>query len=400
VNGPPRRLRSLVLTGGVAAFALLLLVWAAPRSPRSLRDSVLDRPEVRDALGLLGAQRLLPPAGPAIGDGGPAARAVFEDPTHLWVDERGRLFVSDRRHHRIRKIENGRISTVAGNGRPGYTGDGRGATGSRISFPQGLIGDGEGGLVFADTHNHRIRRLAPDGTLRTLMGTGARGSSGDGGPGLEATLAEPSDVCLAPGGVLFVADTKNHRVRRLRADGVVETAAGTGEPGFSGDGGPAVQARLHEPWGIACGPDGRVYVADSENHRVRVIEPSGVIRTLAGTGEEGFSGDGGLATAAALSSPQSIAVAPDGSLLIGDEHNHRVRRLRPDGTIETAAGTGEPGFSGDGGPAVQARLRDPESVLPLDDGGFLIADGDNDRIRKVDAAGVITTLYGGDSSTR
>ena len=222
-----------------------------------------------------------------------------------------------------------------------------------------------------------------DGIITTVAGTGSLGFSGDDGLATAASLSSPIDVMLGPDGSLYIADRGNQRVRRVGPDGIITTVAGTGTRGFSGDGGLATAASLNAPSGIALGPDGSLYIADQSNHRVRRVRPDGIITTVAGTGTQGFSGDGGLATAASLSAPIGVALSPDGSLYIVDTSNQRVRWVGPDGIITTVAGTGTQGFSGDGGAATAARLSLPFDVVLGPDRSLYIADSFNHRVRRV-----------------
>jgi len=270
---------------------------------------------------------------------------------------------------------------------------------ARIDFPNGLDGDGLGNVFIADTRNNRIRRVSAGGIIFTVAGDGRAGFGGDGGSAVAASLSGPFDVRVSPAGDLYIADTENHRIRRVTPEGVIATIAGTGVPGFSGDGGPATSAALNTPYSVALGAQGNLYMTDSENHRIREISPDGLIHTIAGTGEMGYSGDGGPATSARLNSPQFVFVTRDNEIYVGDEHNHRIRKISPSGIIVTVAGNGDAGFGGDGGPATEALFSDPECVWVLPSGGFLVADGDNQRIRYVDPSGMVTTIVGADTES-
>ncbi len=234
---------------------------------------------------------------------------------------------------------------------------------------------------------------AAPGDISTVAGT-TLGFGGDGGPAIAAQLEEPFSVAPTPDGGFLVADFGNSRVRKVSAAGTITTVAGSTR-GYSGDFGPATAAQLSEPAGVAATRDGGFLVADEADYVVRKVRPDGTISTVAGLGMQfGFSGDGGAATSAKLYSPVAVAPTPDGGFLIADSGNHRIRRVRPDGTIVTAAGAGTPGLTGDGDLATSALLRWPFGVTALADGGFLIADTRNDRIRRVSPAGVITTIAG------
>lgn len=232
---------------------------------------------------------------------------------------------------------------------------------------------------------------AADGPISTFAGT-VPGLAGDGGPAGDARLDGPRGVALGPGGTVLIADTDNSRIRRVGAGGDISTFAGT-DSGLSGDDGPAVDAQLREPAAVAVRPDGSALIADTGNDRIRMVGPDGTITTVAGT-SKGLGGDGGPATQARLDAPTGLAVMPDGGYLIADAGNNRIRRVAPDGTITTVAGTSG-GLGGDGGPATAARLESPRSVTLAGDGGFLVADTGNRRIRRVAPDGVISTVAGG-----
>ena len=335
------------------------------------------------------------------GDGGPATQALLGDPEGVAVDGAGNLYIADSGNNRIRKVDvaTGTISTIAGTGEWGYSGDGGPASQAEFRDPVGVAVDGNGNVYIADADNHRIRRVdAATGTISTIAGTGERGYSGDGGPATEAELGYPSGVTVDGAGNLYIADEGDDRIRKVdAATGTISTIAGTGEWGYSGDGGPAIEAQLSEPHGVAVDAVGNVYVTDYWNHRVRKVDAvTGTISTIVGTGEWGYSGDGGPATQAQLRYPSSVAVDGAGNLYIADSGNNRIRKVDvATGTISTIAGTGEWGYSGDGGPAIEAQLRYPSAVAVDGAGNLYIADSGNNRIRKVDVAtGTISTIAG------
>ena len=327
------------------------------------------------------------------GDGGPATEAQLDYPVGMAVDGAGNLYIADQINHRIRKVDStGTITTIAGSGETGFDGgsfggDGGPAGEGRLAFPTGVATDGAGNLYIADSGNHRIRKVDSSGTITTIAGTGELGFGGDGGPASEGRLALPTGVAVDGAGNLYIADSGNHRIRKVDSSGTISTIAGTGELGFGGDGGPATDARLAAPTDVAVDGAGNLYIADSDNQRIRKVDSSGTITTIAGTGELGFGGDGGPATDARLAFPTDVAVDGAGNLYIADSRNHRIRKVDSSGTITTIAGSGEPGFSGDGGPATDARLARPTGVAVDDAGNVYIADTDNHRIRILTPAG-------------
>jgi hypothetical protein len=330
------------------------------------------------------------------GDDGPAIAAKVALPYSVAMTSRGGILIADAGNQRIRRISrSGTITTAAGTGTAGFSGDGGPATKAQLAFPVGVAPTQANGVLIADNGNHRIRRVSRSGKIITVAGTGTPGFSGDGGPATQAQIAFPAGVAVIPKGGFLIADNGNHRVRQVSRSGKITTVAGTGTVGSSGDGGPATGAQLDSPTGVAPLSGGAFLIADSRGNRVRRVSRSGKITTVAGTGTAGFSGDGGPATEAQLDSPTAAAASPRGGFLIADRHNLRIRRVSRSGKITTVAGTGTDGFSGDGGPATQAELGSPIGVAALPRGGFLIADNGNDRIRRVSVGGDITTLTGG-----
>ena len=329
------------------------------------------------------------------GDGGPAVAARLNEPTRVALDTSGALYIADRGNHRIRRVDGlGIVTTVAGNGEIGFSGDGGPAVEARLKLPQGMAVDGSGALYIADTWNRRIRRVDASGTITTVAGSGGRGYGGDGGPAVRTSLNVPAGVAVDGLGNLYIAESEQNRVLRVDTSGIITTMAGNGEIGFSGDGGPAVEAWLNTPLGVTVDEAGNVYIADWGNHRIRRVDGSGIITTIAGTGERGFSGDGGPAVEASLWHPEGVTVDGGGNLYIADWGNHRIRRVDGSGVITTIAGIGESGFGGDGGPAAGAWLNTPLGVAVDTSGNVYIADTYNDRIRRVDGSGIITTVAG------
>jgi sugar lactone lactonase YvrE len=320
------------------------------------------------------------------GDGGPATAAAVNLPRAVAVDADGNLFVTDTYNNRIRRVDpDGRITTVAGNGVGGYSGDGGPAVDAAIFRPHGVAVDNRGHLFIADSPNHRIRMVdLSSGLIRTVAGTGEEGFSGDGGPATAARLDRPRFVIPTPDGGLLVADTDNHRIRRVDPAGVITTVAGTGVGGSAGDGGPAAAAELDDPRGLALDHDGNLYVADAVANRVRRIDRLGVVTTAAGTGTAGYDGDFGSADRAALNEPRAVAVDAADNVFIADAANHRLRRIdHATGRITTIVGTGAAGFDGDGGPAAFATVSDPYGVVVDTAGRIVFTDTDNHRVRRL-----------------
>ncbi len=288
---------------------------------------------------------------------------------------------------RVRKVTaGGIISTIAGNGTPGASGDGGLAVNASLSDVSGIAVDKAGVVYIADSSNRRVRRVTPDGTITTVAGNGVQGFSGDGGLATEAMLGRPVDVAVDAAGNLYIADSVNQRIRRVDTNGFITTIAGNGLAGYSGDGGLATHASMQFPVGLTVDQLGNVYFADGNNNRIRKVSASGVITTVAGGGTGRFSGDGGTAIAAALDVPEDVAIDSAGNLYIADAGNNRVRRVDSTGTITTIAGTGEDGFSGDDGSGLQAMLNFPWGLALDASGNVYVADRVNNRIRRITVA--------------
>jgi sugar lactone lactonase YvrE len=317
------------------------------------------------------------------GDGGPATEASLNKPCAVAVDREGQLFIADYGNNRIRKVSKDGINTTyAGNGVPGHAGDQGPAVDARLNGPYGVAVDARGIVYVADQRNNRVRAIRPDGHITTLAGTGRRGFGGDGGPAAQAELAGPDAVLGDDQGNVLIADSGNHRIRKVAPNGSITTLAGTTE-GYAGDGGPATEAQLRLPASLALDTSGNLYVGDFRNHAIRKITPEGTISTVAGTGTAGFNGDNRPATMAQLSQPGGVGVLPDGSVVIADGANFRVRRVALDGTITTLAGSGRRGHSGDGGPGVLAELAILDILATDAQGNIYFADYGNNRIRKL-----------------
>jgi sugar lactone lactonase YvrE len=290
-------------------------------------------------------------------------------------------------------LPNNVITTIAGSGSTGFSGDGGPATNARLYNAQGMVLDANGNLYIADSGNNRVRRVDGKGVITTVAGNGSPRYAGDGGAATNACLYAPIGVALDGSGNLYIADSFNVRVRKVNTDGIITTVAGGGS---GGDGGPATNASLNAPEGVALDAFGNLYIATLGN-RVRAVSTNGIITTVAGNGTGGFSGDGGAATNANLNQPDGVSVSGSGNLYIADYYNSRIRMVNTNGVIMTVAGNGTSGYSGDGGAATNAHLYFPSDVTFDMLGNLFIADYNNNRIRKVDTNGIITTVAGGGS---
>jgi streptogramin lyase len=304
--------------------------------------------------------------------------------------------------------DSGTIVTVAGNSPSGYGGDGGPARDAYMNEPRMQTFDGAGTMYIVDTFNQVIRRVGLDGIITTVAGKAGgyvprkdsdckENFSGEGVPAREATMSCPHSAVVAANGDLYIADSANHVIRMVdHASGIITTVVGEGgKNGDDGDGGPAKAAHIDGPKGIVFDANWNLLIADSGNAKIRRVDTAtGVISTIAGTGSSGLSGDGGPATQAELDEPRTLAVAPDGSIYFTEPKANKVRKIDPAGIITTFAGTGKAGFSGDGGPAAKAELNFNRGVNVDGAGTVWIADSLNQRIRKVDASGIITTAAG------
>jgi NHL repeat len=277
------------------------------------------------------------------------------------------------------------IFTVVGTGEASYTGDGGVARDAGLNQPFDVALDQQGHLYFSEADNHCVRRVeGHSGIITTVAGTGQAGYSGDGGPALRAQMQEPNDIVLDGKGRAFIADVRDHRVRVVDlASGNISTFAGTGEGGSAGDGGPASRAALLGPRALAFGPMGDLYICLRNDHKVRQVEMrTGIIRTVAGTGERGYTGDHGPALRATFNGPKEIAVDRQNNIVLVDTENHCIRRIETvSGVVTTVAGTGQAGGSGDGGPATAATLKRPHGACLDEVGNIFIGDSENHRVR-------------------
>jgi sugar lactone lactonase YvrE len=328
------------------------------------------------------------------GDGGPASGGKLDFPEGVLATG-GSIYINDWFNKRVRKISSGVINTIAGNGSFKYGGDGGVAVSAFLDSPTGVAVDGAGSVYFVDSSNSRIRAIAPNSTISTIAGIGAAGFSGDGGPASAAAIGNPTFIFIDPAGNKYFSDNGNVRVRKISPAGIITTAVGSGIYGWAGDGGPATSAWTAGPRGMAMDSAGNLYLAEAGNHRIRKITPAGIISTFAGNGTPGYSGDGGPAINASLKAPWGLAMDAAGNLYVADLGNHRVRRITPAGVITTFAGNGTPGYSGDGGPAISSSLFNPSGLAFDAAGNLFIADPGNGRVRRVDATtGNITTTAG------
>jgi hypothetical protein len=368
-----------------------------PRHPRFLLAALLTLGALVVVAVAGAAQRVDTVAGSGnggyAGDGGAATAALLTSPSDISPLPGGGYLVADTSNHRIRRVAaDGTITTVAGAGpavgqNGAFGGDGQLATSTtvRLNQPRGVSATADGGFLIADTTNNVIRRVSAAGIITTVAGIGGQaGQGGDGGPATSTLLTAPQGVSATADGGFLIADTGNHRVRKVDAAGTITAATSlpTNGAGFSGDGGSSTGARLDAPARVEPLTGGGYLIADTNNNRIRRVSAQGIIDTVAGSATPGSGGDGGPATAASLSLPEGVAATPDGGILIADTGNERVREVAPDGTITTRAGTGTLGFSGDGGTPTLAQLSHPRAAIPFGT-GLLVADAFNHRIRAV-----------------
>jgi len=317
-------------------------------------------------------------------DGIAATQAYLNNPRGIWLAPDGRLYIADTENHYLRVVDtSGRISTLAGRGGGAFTGDGGPARNAYIANPADVVGDSAGNLYFSDSGTNRIRRIAPNGIINTIAGNGLPGYNGDGNPATRFSLQFPQEISLDRAGNLYIADRNNHRIRRLSPDSTISTVAGTGAEGYTGDGGPATLATLRFPWGVTVDSQNNLYIADRDNHVIRRVAANGIISTIMGNGRSGFAGDNGPAASSQLSFPRRVVLAPDGVLLVVDAGNQRLRRIDASGVITTIAGTGANRFAGDGGLATAAALGFPSDAAVDSSGSIYVADNDNHRIRVI-----------------
>jgi uncharacterized protein (TIGR03437 family) len=339
------------------------------------------------------------------GDGGPATAATFNNIGGLVFDNTKQyLYVSDNGNNVIRRVQvGGTVTTVVGNGSSGYSGDGGPAQSAQLNSPQGLATDGNGNVYIADTGNNVIRFVSA-GTISTVAGVGGigLGYTGDGEPATSAGLNNPYAVVSATGSggkaQIFIADAGDGRIRNVKIGGAISTVAGNGQFNYGGDGGPATSALMAFPFAVNTDSSGNMYIADLQNNRVRMVSTTGTITTIAGNGTPSSTGDGGPASAATVFFPSGVVVDSSGNLYVSELGSSKIRKINAGGTISTIAGTGTPGFSGDGGPATSAMLNFPAFVTLDTAGNLYFADYLNYRIRKITTGGVISTVAGNGQS--
>ena len=321
------------------------------------------------------------------GDSGPATAAELSNVDGLVIDTFGNIYVAEFGNNTIRKIApSGIITTYAGNGTAGYSGDGGPASAAKLSAPVKLAIDKVGNIYVADHGNNVIRKITPAGIISTFAGTGIAGFYGDGGPATNAEFNYPSGVAVDPVTQdLIIADLVNYRIRRVSSStGIISTIVGNGAAGASGDGGPATAAKVNGAFGVHVDMTGNIYIADAYNNKVRKLTIStGIITTIAGTGVAGYNGDGIAATAAELNNSSAVFVDSVGNIYIGDQFNYRIREINAAGIISTIIGDGVDGFSGDGGPATAAEISSADEVFYKKNGNLVFTDDANNRVREI-----------------
>ena len=329
------------------------------------------------------------------GDGGAAVNASLNNPFAVAVDKNGNVFISDYRNYRIRRISpGGIISTVAGSGVNGFSGDGGPATQAQFGFVSCLAFDNNNDLLICDETNNRVRKVTPAGVVSTIAGNGKQAYSGDGGAATLAALNQPQGLLTDPAGHIYIAEFGNQTVRRIELDGTISTFAGNGTHGFSGDGGPAARAQLAQPDGLVLDSAGNLYIGDSDNSRIRMVNPAGIITTVAGSGAQGFGGDNGSPLQASFHFPNGLAMDSSGRLYVGDTGNARVRAITLGARVQTIAGNGLFRYTPAGTPANQVYLFHAAGVASDAPGNLYIADTLDFVVRKVTPDGLTRTFAG------
>ena len=330
------------------------------------------------------------------GDGGPATKAEMNLPAGLTFDSRGNLYIADRANHRVRKVDTrGNITTIAGNGTAGFSGDGGPATQASLNLPSGVVVDKKGNLYIADRSNNRVRVVNAKGIIKTFAGNGKDGYHGDNMPALKATLDKPFGLALDKDNNLYIADRGNNRIRKVDSSGLISTVAGDGGFYYIGDNGPAYRASIAGPTGVAVDDKGNVYIADRSNNRIRVVDKQGLIRTIMGTGQQEYNGDSELGRETSLHLPFGVTFDKNGDLLVIDRSHYRIRKLSlKRSKVTTLAGNGVKKFGGDGGPAQGANLEFPHGIDVDSKDNVVFADKAHFRIRQITPKGIISTIVG------
>ncbi|MGK0179295.1 MAG: sugar lactone lactonase YvrE [Nitrospinales bacterium] len=330
------------------------------------------------------------------GDGGKATEAKLSVPAGLAFDKSGNLYIADRNNNRVRKVDTrGTITTIAGTGTAGFSGDGGLATQAQLNLPSGVALDGKGNIFISDRSNNRIRVIDSKGKIRTYAGSGNDGFRGDNGPALKASIDRPFGIALDRKGNLYIADRRNNRVRKVNTQGIITTVAGDGGYFMMGDNGPAYRASIAGPTGVVVDDQGTLYIADRENNRIRAVDSQGMISTVVGTGKQDYNGDSEVARDTNLHLPFGVALNPEGKLLVVDRSHYRIRSIDlKRGSVKTIAGNGKKMFAGDGGPATGATLSFPHGIAVDKNDNVLISDKGNYRIRKISPDGIIHTIAG------
>jgi NHL repeat len=318
------------------------------------------------------------------GDNAGALSAEINSPFGAAVDASGNVYIADKSNNRVRKVSpTGIITTVAGNGSSGYSGDGSPATAAQINSPYDVAVDAYGNVYIADAGNNRVRKVSPSGIISTVAGNGSTGYGGDGSPATAANVGSPSGLAVDLSGNLYISSDGTH-IRKVNSAGIISTFAGNGSASYGGDGSAATIASLHNPVSVAVDVAGNVYIADQLNNRIRKVNTAGIINTIAGNGTAGYAGDGLSAiTSAEVNNPWGIAVDGLGNVYIGDHSNNRVRMINTTGIINTVAGNGTAGYSGDACAATASELNTHWGICVDGMGQLYIADGGNNRVRKV-----------------
>jgi sugar lactone lactonase YvrE len=330
-----------------------------------------------------------------MGDRMPATKITLVNPGGITQDSDENVYISDRIGIIWKIKPNGVAHVIAGAGRRGRAQPGTNALEADLGAPESLAVDDQNRLYFADSVNHVVLRIAADGTLERIAGDGRLGNRGDDGPAIKASLYRPYDIRFDSRGNLYIVDVGNNRIRKVNQQGIISTVAGTGETGYSGDGGLATSAHLRGPYGAFLDGKDHLYIADSGNNVISLVDNNGIISTIAGSDRRGYAGDGGPATAALMDSPQFLVVDDNGSIFVGDEHNHAIRIITPEGTISTLIGGRTQAIPEQSHSNMQeVVLNDPEALLLQSDGSLLIVDGGNARVIRLRSDGTIEHFAG------